>query len=106
MEGRIEVAGRQGRRRKQLPDIWGKTRGYWRLKKEALDRAGWRTRFGRGYGPVLRRITKWMNERHATECHLIKRQWSNQTREFPPLENLKIPYLVHRTSHWTIPSAN
>jgi hypothetical protein len=25
---------------------------YWKLKEEALDRTLWRTRFGRGYGPV------------------------------------------------------
>ena len=78
MEGRIEVAGRQVRRRKQLPDIWEKTRGYWRLKEKALNRARWRTRCGRGYGTVVRQITNWMNECHATECHLIKRQWFRQ----------------------------
>jgi len=32
------------------------------LKVEALDRILWRTGFGRGYGPVLRQITEWMNE--------------------------------------------
>jgi hypothetical protein len=29
------------------------------LKEEALDRIVWRTRFGRGYGPVLRQTTEW-----------------------------------------------
>jgi len=28
------------------------------LKEEALDRTIWRARFGRGFGPVLRRTTK------------------------------------------------
>jgi transposase InsO family protein len=32
------------------------------LKEEALDRTLWRTRFGRGYGPVVRQNTEWMNE--------------------------------------------
>jgi hypothetical protein len=32
------------------------------LKEEALDRTLWWTRFGRGYGPVVRRTTEWMNE--------------------------------------------
>jgi hypothetical protein len=32
------------------------------LKEEALDRTLWRTRFGRGYGPVVRQTAKWMNE--------------------------------------------
>jgi hypothetical protein len=31
------------------------------LKEEALDRTLWRTRFGRGYGPVVRQATEWMN---------------------------------------------
>ena len=34
--------GRRGRRRKQLPDDLKKTRGYWKLKGEALDCTGWR----------------------------------------------------------------
>jgi hypothetical protein len=29
------------------------------LKEEALDRTQWRTRFGRGYGPVVRQTTEW-----------------------------------------------
>jgi hypothetical protein len=54
VEGRIERAGIQGRRRKQLLDDLKKNRRYWKLKEEALDRTLWRTRFGRGYGPVVR----------------------------------------------------
>jgi hypothetical protein len=54
IEGGIEVAERQGRRRKQVLDDLKETRGYWELKEEALDRTLWRTRFERGYGPVLR----------------------------------------------------
>jgi hypothetical protein len=34
IEGRIEVKGRQGRRRKQLLDDLKKKRGYWKLKEE------------------------------------------------------------------------
>jgi hypothetical protein len=48
-----EVTGRRGRRRKQLLDGRGETREYWKLKEEALDRTLWRTRFGKGYGPVI-----------------------------------------------------
>jgi hypothetical protein len=36
IEGKNEVTGRQGERREQLLDK--KTRGYWKLKEEALDR--------------------------------------------------------------------
>jgi hypothetical protein len=32
------------------------------LKEEALDRTLWRTRFGRGYGLVVRQTAEWMNE--------------------------------------------
>jgi hypothetical protein len=30
------------------------------LREEALDRTLWRTRFGRGYGPVVRQTTEWI----------------------------------------------
>jgi hypothetical protein len=53
LEERIEMTGRRGKRRKQLlDDLKEKTR-YWKLKEEALDRTLWRTRFGRGNGPVV-----------------------------------------------------
>jgi hypothetical protein len=54
IKGRIEVTGRRGRRRKKLMDDLKENRGYWKLKEEALVRIVWRTRFGRGYGPVVR----------------------------------------------------
>jgi hypothetical protein len=58
VEGRIEMTGRRGRRRKQLLDDLQEKRRYWKLKEEALDRILWRTRFGRGYGPVVRQTTE------------------------------------------------
>jgi hypothetical protein len=58
LEGRIEMKRRRGRRRKQLLDDLKKKRRYWKLKEEALDRTLWRTRFGRGYGPVVRQTTE------------------------------------------------
>jgi hypothetical protein len=54
LEGRREMTGRRGRRRKQLLDDLKEKRKSWKLKEEALDRTLWRTRFGRGYGPVVR----------------------------------------------------
>ena len=48
IEGRIEVTRRRIRR-KQLLDFLKCTRGYWKLKVEALDRNVWRTRFIRSY---------------------------------------------------------
>jgi hypothetical protein len=56
LEGRIEMTGRRGRRRKQLLDDLKEKRSYWKLKEEALDRTLWRSRFGRG--PVVRQTKK------------------------------------------------
>ena len=50
----MEMTGRRGRRHKQpLDDLKEKTE-YCKLKEDALDRHLWRTRFGRGNGPVVR----------------------------------------------------
>jgi hypothetical protein len=54
---RIVGTGTRGRRRKQLLDDLKEKRGYWKLKEEALDRTLWRSRFGRGNGPVVRQTT-------------------------------------------------
>jgi hypothetical protein len=54
IKGRIEVAGRRGRRRRELLYDLKERRGYSHLKEEALDRTMWRARFGRGFGPVVR----------------------------------------------------
>jgi hypothetical protein len=58
LEGRTEMMGRRGRRRKQVLDDLKEKRRYWKLKEAALDRTQWRTRFGRGYGPVVRQTTE------------------------------------------------
>jgi hypothetical protein len=58
LEGRIEKTRRRGRRRKQLLDDVKEKKRYWKLKEEALDRTVWRTRSGRGYGPVVRQTTE------------------------------------------------
>ena len=57
IKGGIEVTGRRGRRRRKLLDDLKERRGYYDLKKEALDCTMWRARFG----PVVRQTTKWMN---------------------------------------------
>jgi hypothetical protein len=58
IQGRIEVTGRQGKRRRKLLDNLKERRGYSHLKEEALDRTMWRARFGKGFGPVVRQTTK------------------------------------------------
>jgi hypothetical protein len=52
------VTGRRGSRSGKLLDGLKERRGYSHLKEEALDRTKWRARFGRGFGPVVRRTTK------------------------------------------------
>ena len=53
VERRIEVMGRRGRMLKQLLGDLKERRGYHRMKEEDLDRTLLRTRFGRGYDPVV-----------------------------------------------------
>ena len=55
VEGKIEGPERRRRRRQQLLNYLKEKKGYWKLKEESLDRTLWRTRFGRGYEPVVRR---------------------------------------------------
>jgi hypothetical protein len=52
------MTGRRGRRRKQLLEDLNEKGRYWKLKEEALDRTVRRTRFGRGYGPVVRQTAE------------------------------------------------
>jgi hypothetical protein len=56
--GRIEVTERRRRRSRKLLDGLEERSRYWRLKQEALNHALWRTRFKRGYGPVVRDYVK------------------------------------------------
>jgi hypothetical protein len=49
LEGRVDMTGRRGRRRKQLLDDLKEKRRYWKLKEEALDCTLWSNLFGRGY---------------------------------------------------------
>jgi hypothetical protein len=58
IQGGKEVTGRQGKRRRKLLDDLKERRGYSHLKEETLDRTMWRAGFGRGFGPVVRQITK------------------------------------------------
>jgi hypothetical protein len=58
IKGRIEVTGRRGRRRGKLLDDRKERRGYSHLKEEAVACSMWRPRFGRGFGTVIRQITK------------------------------------------------
>jgi hypothetical protein len=52
------MTGRRGKWRKQLLDDLKEKRRYWKLNEEALDRTKWRSRFGRGYGPIVRQTAE------------------------------------------------
>jgi hypothetical protein len=58
IEGKIEVRGKRGGRRKQLTDDLKETRGYCNLKEEALDRTLRRTGLVKGRGPLVRQSTE------------------------------------------------
>jgi hypothetical protein len=58
IKDRIEVTGRRGRRRKQLPNESKEKRGYWKLKEEALDCTVWGISFGRGFGSGIRQTAE------------------------------------------------
>jgi hypothetical protein len=72
LEGRIEMTGRRGRRRKQLLDDRKENKRFCKLKEEALDRTLWRTRFGRAL-QTCRKTDCRMNEcSHTTKpVHLL-----------------------------------
>ena len=54
---KIEVKERRRRICKQQLNDFTEKRGYWKLKRKALDRVLWRTCCGRGPGPVVRQTT-------------------------------------------------
>jgi hypothetical protein len=85
LEWRIEMTGRRGRRRKQLLDDLKEKRRYWELKEDALDRTLWRTRFWRGYGPVVRQTAEWRG------CGPVVRQTA-EWRGYGPV--------VRQTTEW------
>ena len=50
------MTGRREGIRKRLLDDLKETKGYWKLKEEALHRNLVGTRFGSGYGPAVRQF--------------------------------------------------
>jgi hypothetical protein len=60
----VKVLKRRERRRKQLFDDLKETQGYWKLEEEAMACNLWRSRVGRGCGPVVRSTTELINLIH------------------------------------------
>jgi len=56
----MELTSRRWRRCKQLLDDLKKTRGYWKLKEEALYSTLGRLHCRRGYGPLVQRSRWWV----------------------------------------------
>jgi hypothetical protein len=52
----MKVTGRRERKRKKLLDDCKETRGYWKLKENALDRILWKARLGRNLGESMEKI--------------------------------------------------
>jgi len=59
IDGRMDVTERRRRRRKQLLYDLKETRGSWKLIGETLACTLWISRFGIGYGSVVRQTTVW-----------------------------------------------
>ena len=83
----MEVTGRRGRRRRKLLDDLKERRGYCHLKEEAPDRTLWRTRFGRGFGPVVRQTTEWMRSLYGKMCAVDRMWWWLHMQFWSPLLN-------------------
>jgi hypothetical protein len=69
IEGKLEaVEERQGRRRKQLRNDLKEARWYGKSKEEAQALTLWRTRFGKGCGPVVGQTTRWWESQESYKC--------------------------------------
>jgi len=68
IEGRMKVRGRKKKRKlKKLLNECKETRGYWKLKESALDRALWKASFGR----ILERLWKKIYNKISTCKFLV-----------------------------------
>jgi hypothetical protein len=65
--------------------------GYCHLKEEALDRTVWRNRFGRGFGPVVRQNTEWMDQYYCLDSCVLG-------QKFDPIWQVTQVLLVIRIS--------
>ena len=101
IERRIEVNTRWGRRRKQLlGDLKDRT-GCGKLKEKAPDRALWRTRFGRGCGPLVRESIEWMFEYTNERLN----EWTNEGMK-EGTKGLQIPAFFGAESCWLVNTVN
>ena len=94
------MTGRQGRRRKQLLYYLKVSREYRKLKEEALVMCI--TRFGRGYGPVIRQTTEWMNGtyKYGRRPHRNWRaaRWRSMVEESSGHDTMRHKYRISTTT--------
>jgi len=88
-EGKIiqrkQVAGRQGRRHKQLLDDLKETSRCRKLREKALERTVWRIHFGGGYEAFVRQ----------TACDDDDDDWSTRVHSYATLNLLRLNYRDH-----------
>ena len=107
MEEGTEAAGRQETGCKQSLDDLKKTRGYSKLKQEALDHNVWRTRFGRGCGFVVRHTAEcWWSSWHfllknSPKCHAVLLR-INSTWELGGGSEMRSKTIVHSIGSSTV----
>ena len=106
IKGCIEVTGRWGRRHWKLMDDLKERKGYTHLKKEALDRTILRARFGRGFGPVSRQTTKWMNINCYQICWHINRTHQRTMSSTKLAKNWGWKIGPLKTGNWAIKNWN
>ena len=64
------------------------TRGYWKLKGEALDCAVGRTRFGRDCGPVIRLLYDVTNQNGVNLAELLRHRCSTSIKVKERAQNM------------------
>jgi hypothetical protein len=78
IEERVEMTGRRGRRCKLPLGDHKERRRYCELKAEAIDGTVWRTRFGRGYRPVVTRLRS-DDDSSAKLQHVRNVEWGKRS---------------------------
>lgn len=91
IERKTETTGTQGRSKRLLDDLQ-ETRRYWKLTKEKLDRAVWRTRIGRSYGHGVRQTMGWVNK----QTNELMNKWTNRR---DPAATSPIGVLCRESNH-------
>jgi hypothetical protein len=70
------------------------------LKEEALDRSQWKSRFGRGYGPVIKQTTEWIlfgpSVSGQTACASLQTNSTSQNKSSSKTPNIDVNLNIYR----------